>query len=284
MNKTNESMTISDLTKLSNIPASTIKFYLREKLLPKPIKTGATRAYYSLKHLDRLKLIKKIQKEGKISLNKIKEITTMIDAESTREQRYHAQDESSTRSRIMQSAVNLFQKKGYESVTIAEIVASAQIGCSTFYKSFSNKKELFIECIHEIISSEDIWAKVEDLSDDEEILHFFDIAPKVYRESGTLFRDMMDQLHAAAINNPDEFADKMDEVIQLKIQAFEQAVKKGIDKGLVRNFNKTALAVMLYGIEEATHRYTSRWNLDESQKDVLSKEIMDVLLHGIMKT
>jgi len=277
-------MTISDLTKLSSIPASTIKFYLREKLIPKPIKTGATRAYYTLKHLDRLKLIKKIQKEGKISLNKIKEITAMIDLEITRKHRYHAQDEPSTRSRIMQSAVNLFRKKGYESVTIAEIVASAQIGCSTFYKSFSNKKELFIECIHEIISSEDIWAKVEDISDDDDIFDFFDIAPKVYRESGTLFRDMMDQLHAAAINNPDEFADKMDEVIQLKIQAFEEAIKKGIDKGLVRNFNKTALAVMLYGIEEATHRYTSRWNFDESQKDVLSKEIMDILLHGIMKT
>jgi AcrR family transcriptional regulator len=284
MNKSNENMTISDLTKLSSIPASTIKFYLREKLLPKPIKTGATRAYYTLKHLDRLKLIKKIQKEGKISLNKIKEITAMIDAESTREQRYLAPDESNTRSRIMQSAIDLFRKKGYESVTIAEIVASAQIGCSTFYKSFSNKKELFIECIHEIISSEDIWAKVEDISDNEDLFHFFDIAPKVYRESGTLFRDMMDQLHAAAINNPDEFADKMDEVIQFKIQAFEEVIKKGIDKGLIRKFNKTALAVMLYGIEEATHRYTSRWKLDESHKDVLSKEIMDILLHGIMKT
>ena len=125
---------------------------------------------------------------------------------------------------------------------------------------------------------------MENISDDDDILHFFDIAAKVYRESGTLFRDMMDQLHAAAINNPDEFSDKMDEVIQLKIQAFEKTIEKGIEKGLVRNFNKTALAVMLYGIEEATHRYTSRWKLDESQRDALGKDIMDILLHGITAT
>ena len=283
MNTTNGNMTISDLSKLSNTPASTIKFYLREKLLPKPIKTGETRAYYTLKHLDRLKLIKKIQKEGKISLNKIKEITAMIDAENRRELRDYTQDVPNTRSKIMQCAINLFRKKGYESVTIAEIVESAQIGCSTFYRCFSNKKELFIECIHEIISSEDIWAKIEDASDDKDIFRFFDIATKVYKETGTVFRDMMDQLHAAAINNPDEFADKMDEVIQLKIQAFEEQIKKGMDKGLIRNFNKTVLAVMLYGIEEATHQYSSRWNLDESQEDALGKEIMDILLHGIIK-
>ncbi len=276
-------MTISDLTKLSNIPASTIKFYLRTNLLPKPIKTGATRAYYTLKHLDRLKLIKKIQKEGNIPLNKIKEITSMIDAENRREQRDHAPDAPSTRSKIMQSAINLFQKKGYESVTIAEIVSSAQIGCSTFYKSFSNKKELFIECIHEIISSQNIWKDEMDISDEKDIFRFFDVATKVYKETGTMFRKMMDQLQAAAINNPAEFADKMDEVIQLKIQAFEETIKKAIDKGFVRNFNKTALAIMLYGIEDATHRYTSRWNFDEAQRDVLSNEILTILLRGILK-
>lgn len=283
MSKTNENMTISDLTRLSKIPASTIKFYLRKKLLPKPIKTGATRANYTLKHLDRLKLIKKIQKEGKISLDKIKEITAMIDAEIRREPQDNSQDMPSTRAKIMQSAMDLFRNKGYESVTIAEIVASAQIGCSTFYRCFPNKKELFIACIHEVISSEDIWAKIDDVSDEEDLVHFFDIAPKVYKESGTVFRDMMDQLRAAAINNPEEFADKMDEVTQLKIQAFEETIQKGMDKGLTRNFNKTALAVMLYGIEEATHQYSSRWNLNEPQREILGKEILDILIHGILK-
>jgi len=283
MSKTDENMTISDLTRLSKIPASTIKFYLRKKLLPKPIKTGATRAFYTLKHLDRLKLIKKIQKEGQLSLDKIKEIIAMIDAEIRRSPQDTSQDMPSTRAKVMQSAMDLFRNKGYESVTISEIVASAQIGCSTFYRCFPNKKELFIACIHEVISSEDIWAKIDDVSDEEDLVHFFDIAPKVYKDSGTVFRDMMDQLRAAAINNPEEFADKMDEVIQLKIKAFEETIQKGMDKGLTRNFNKTALAVMLYGIEEATHHYSSRWNLDEQQREILGKEILDILIHGILK-
>ena len=94
---------------------------------------------------------------------------------------------------------------------------------------------------------------------------------------------MMDQLHAAAINDPAEFADKMDEVIEFKIQAFEGRINKGMDRGVIRNLNKTVLAVMLYGIEEATYQYSSHRKLDESQRDALGKAIMDILLHGIIK-
>jgi len=283
MNESKKRLTISDLTRLSRIPVSTIKFYLRNELLPKPIKTGATRAYYTLKHLDRLKFIKKIQKETKISLNKIKELIQMIDAETKRDHLDFANSGPDTRSKIMQNAIELFRKKGYESVTIAEIVASAQIGCSTFYRCFANKKELFIACIHEIISSEDVWSIMEDVSDEKDVFHLFDIATKVYKEMGTAFRDMMVQLQAAAINNPKEFADQMDEVIQLKIRAFEEQSGKAMDKGLIRNFNKTVLAIMCYGIEEATHQYFSRWNLTESQQDAMGKEIVEILLHGILK-
>jgi AcrR family transcriptional regulator len=283
MNKANGNMTISDLSKRSNIPASTIKFYLRKKLLPRPIKTGATRAYYTLKHLDRLRLIKKIQKEGNIPLEKIREITHMIDAEDKSESRNYAQGMPSIRSEIIQSAITLFRKKGYETVTITEIVAAAQIGCSSFYKWFSNKKELFIACIHEIISSENISTDVEEISEEKDILQFFANASKIYRQTSPVFRDMMEQLHAAAINDPAEFADKMDEVIEFKIQTFEDRIKRGMDKGVIRNLNKTVLAVMVYGIEEATYQYSSHRKLDESQRDALGETIMDILLHGIIK-
>jgi len=284
MNNSHENMTISSLSKLSEIPVSTIKFYLRKKMLPKPVKTGATRAYYTLKHFDRLKLIKKIQEEGKMPLDKIREVTALIDAENRREQQSHTQDVPSTRSEITQTAINLFRKKGYESVTIADIVASAQIGFSTFYRNFSNKKELFISCIHEIISSDNSLEDPEEISDETDLFQFFDSYAKISTKAGIVFRDMMDQLRAAAISDPAEFADKMEEVVQSKLQAFEGRVEKSINKGFIRKLDKTVLAVMLYGIEEAAYQYSIKRKFDEPELDALGEAIMDILLHGILKT
>ena len=214
-------------------------------------------------------------------LDKIREITSMIDTEGGRGE--SGQDDQNTMSRIVHSAIDLFRLKGYETVTISEIVAAAQIGCSTFYKCFSNKKELLIACIHEIISNEDIRDDGEEIADQKDVIRFFEDANKIYRKTSPAFRAMMDQLHAAAINDPAEFAEKMDEVIQYKLRAFEERIQNGIEKGVIRNLDKTVLAVMLYGIEEATYQYSTQHKLDESQKDVLSQAVMDILLHGIMK-
>ena len=55
-------MKISELAMRSGLPVSTIKFYIRKKLLAKPVKTGGTQGFYTQKHLDRLKLIHSCKK------------------------------------------------------------------------------------------------------------------------------------------------------------------------------------------------------------------------------
>ena len=59
MAHTTKGMTISKLSSLSAIPRSTIKFYIRESLIPRPNKIRGTRAYYDARHLNKLRLIKK---------------------------------------------------------------------------------------------------------------------------------------------------------------------------------------------------------------------------------
>ena len=78
MDQTRKDMTVSELSSFSNIPLSTIKFYIRQNLVPGPNKIRGTKAYYNSTHLSRLRLIKKIQTEGNMPLSKIKEIINMI--------------------------------------------------------------------------------------------------------------------------------------------------------------------------------------------------------------
>ncbi|WP_181957577.1 MerR family transcriptional regulator [Streptomyces paludis] len=51
-------MRISELSRLSGVPNATIKYYLREGLLPAGRATGATQAEYDESHLKRLRLIR----------------------------------------------------------------------------------------------------------------------------------------------------------------------------------------------------------------------------------
>jgi DNA-binding transcriptional MerR regulator len=66
---------ISDLAKLSGVPTATIKYYLREGLLPGPDqKTGRTMSYYDVRLADRVKAIKELQAQRFLPLKVISEL------------------------------------------------------------------------------------------------------------------------------------------------------------------------------------------------------------------
>jgi DNA-binding transcriptional MerR regulator len=63
-----------ELADASGVPAPTIKHYLREGLLPEPLKTSRNMAYYPPEFVDRIKLIKQLQEERFMPLKAIKSI------------------------------------------------------------------------------------------------------------------------------------------------------------------------------------------------------------------
>lgn len=274
-------MKISELSARSGVPASTIKFYIRKELLPKPTKTAGTQGFYTAKHLDRLELIQKIQKEGNMSLDKIREITGMIDASEEREKREHKKGASKQGAEIVQAATSLFREKGYEAVTIADIVDAARIGRSTFYKNFGNKKDLFIECIREIIHGEGIPEAAPDVPETDGFTLFDRSAEAYFRES-PVWRDMIKMLRAAAVNDPAEFEETLEEAMQLKVEVFKKRIRTSVEQGFMREVHPTLLAVMLLGIQDYCSEYISKGQFDEPPERIL-EGVKDILLHGIRK-
>ena len=61
-----------ELAARSGVTAATIKHYLREGLLPEPVKTSRNMAYYPAEFVDRIKLIKQLQEERFMPLRVIK--------------------------------------------------------------------------------------------------------------------------------------------------------------------------------------------------------------------
>jgi DNA-binding transcriptional MerR regulator len=76
-----ELLRMGELAEASGVPAPTIKHYLREGLLPEPVKTSRNMAYYPPEFVDRIRLIKRLQEERFMPL---KAIRGMLDEDPER--------------------------------------------------------------------------------------------------------------------------------------------------------------------------------------------------------
>jgi DNA-binding transcriptional MerR regulator len=69
-----EMLRMGELARASGVSAATIKHYLREGLLPEPVKTSRNMAYYPAEFVDRIKMIKQLQEERYMPLRVIKDL------------------------------------------------------------------------------------------------------------------------------------------------------------------------------------------------------------------
>jgi DNA-binding transcriptional MerR regulator len=75
---------ISELSRRSGISVATIKFYLRQGLLPAGRATATTQAQYNDEHLHRLRLIRALIHVGGLSVAKAHEVLAAADAVTNR--------------------------------------------------------------------------------------------------------------------------------------------------------------------------------------------------------
>ena len=72
MTPTNGLLKMSELAEQSGVSTGTIKHYLREGLLPEPVRTSRNMAYYPPEFVERIRLIKRLQEDRFMPLRLIK--------------------------------------------------------------------------------------------------------------------------------------------------------------------------------------------------------------------
>ena len=70
---------MSELAGASGVSAGTIKHYLREGLLPEPVRTSRNMAYYPPEFVDRIRTIKRLQEARFMPLRLIREVLEQAD-------------------------------------------------------------------------------------------------------------------------------------------------------------------------------------------------------------
>ena len=79
-------MRVGELSKKSGVPVATIKYYLREGLLPAGVLTSPNQAHYDDEHLRRLRLVRALMDVGGLSIAAVREVLAAVD---TREGSLH---------------------------------------------------------------------------------------------------------------------------------------------------------------------------------------------------
>jgi DNA-binding transcriptional MerR regulator len=69
-----ELLKISELAERADVPVATVRHYLREGLLPEPVKTSRNMAYYPPEFVERIRLIKQLQEQRFMPLKVIREL------------------------------------------------------------------------------------------------------------------------------------------------------------------------------------------------------------------
>lgn len=70
---------MSELSERSGVPVATVKYYLREGLLPPGEAVGATRAVYYESHVHRLRLIRALVDIAGLGLDRVREVLAVVD-------------------------------------------------------------------------------------------------------------------------------------------------------------------------------------------------------------
>ncbi|GAA5058409.1 MerR family transcriptional regulator [Nocardia callitridis] len=73
-------MRIAELSRTSGVPAATIKYYVREGLLPSGVRTHHNQSDYNDEHVNRLRLIRALVDIGGLSVGTAKELLTVLDS------------------------------------------------------------------------------------------------------------------------------------------------------------------------------------------------------------
>lgn len=75
-------MRMAELSRESGVPVATIKFYLREGLLPAGERTGRNQARYGDEHVRRLQFVRALLDIGGLSIAQVRQVIEALDAET----------------------------------------------------------------------------------------------------------------------------------------------------------------------------------------------------------
>jgi AcrR family transcriptional regulator len=192
---TDAQLTVSALAERSGLPASTIRYYLREGLLPQGRRLSRTRTIYDSRHLEALERIKN-QRQSGLSISELRsQVEHVIDTPSD------AALAEARRDDILTAATACFLRSGFAGTSLAAIAQEAAMSTATLYGYFSSKEAIFMACAERIFHQlyADVWPAISRAKVPEERLR---ARWNAFVKSFAVWASMMNLVRGLAVGDP----------------------------------------------------------------------------------
>ena len=316
--KNDDRIAINEMVRRTGISRATIYHYEKIGLINRPKKDGLVPRHFERTHLIRLKQIRQLREKYELPLSEIKAVLSAQDNSSAdlkeidveglvvkafeKEKKNRDREVTVKKKQILDAAIELFSKKGFEQTTIDAIANTLNIGKGTIYHYFESKEDLFIECISRltvIALPKEFWDEIE--SEKEYFLRHHKRL-KAFLTAFPSYSGILTMCRLALTGENKKLSMKARETLYLMAKPIADDFRLGIESGVLRQFNKELVAYMTlacgetlgsllmvdsdYGVEEMIDTYfdfinygTARWGhgkgpVDESA--LLSGEIVDL--------
>lgn len=277
-------MKIRELVTRSGVPRTTIHYYIREGLLHHPLKTGRTMAYYDESHLIRLQFIAKMKKDMPIrfiqellSENIIPEQAGVLGEADPDKREYAVKNVKPGRKKqIIKESIRVFSKKGYRSTTINDITQALGISTGTFYKHFTNKQDIFVAVIDDVLQNIIEKSREATLQETDPLKKIF-IRGRVFYANYSKYSQIINQLRAEMVNKP-WAREKIENVYRNLTGPLIYEVGELIEAGIFRNVDPELFTYTLVGIIEMMSlrmTFNDRYSYDE-----IDNFLMDMIIKG----
>jgi DNA-binding transcriptional MerR regulator len=196
----NGMLKMAELAEASGVSAGTIKHYLREGLLPEPVKTSRNMAWYPPEFVERIQLIKELQERRFMPLRAIKGILD-LEGEATR----ISAAELKRRSGVPQEVLNRLAEleviapnsRGYgaSDVRIVEAISRFRAGGYDEKIGFTVYDTLRYKRAMEELAKEEVQVIMDRLGGDADA----ERAAELIEKGAEPLRDLIAALHAKAL-------------------------------------------------------------------------------------
>lgn len=134
-------LTLSELVAATDVPASTVHHYRRVGLIPPPERVALNRFCYDERHIEALRLIRRLRQERCMSLEAIADALPGMLADPPGAATDRAPADA--RDRIVAAATRAFRIQSYAEVTVGDVADRAGVAKGRVYRYFASKEDLF---------------------------------------------------------------------------------------------------------------------------------------------
>jgi AcrR family transcriptional regulator len=201
-----------------------------------------------------------------------------------REMRQTPATEEDTRTKILQAALKLFAKHGYEATTTKDLAKSAGVAEGTLFRHFSNKKAILIEVATagwvDILT--DLLTELSEMGNYKAVSQVMRRRMLNMRKNG----DLMRVCFIEAQYHPELRESIQTEVISKMTDVAEAFFETAMEKGIYRRMNPKIVAKVFLGIFAiAGFSEETIMNPDASPKAMqeMAEGISDIFLRGVLQ-